>query len=647
VKGRLNTSQETSAGGTSCNKTISEAPVEMLGPQNPHALFLRPSDQEERMCSRREHAEVPERLLASCHGDHDRARSPLHSRSLSSKLSCLLQRVSSDWEVEKTASKNSGGFAEVSGMDSSDRELGNERDRAEEVKEEKKRQLCNSKVSSTTLSTSSSRFSQQISISNRTEKAKECDLPVSERRVRYHPTFLSSTVRNRAACWITNGPCLDMPMELLNSAKSGQHTGGRSRLAPRQDSEAGSSLPVVLSLQTFNTSNNLTDNRLSDTISSELESDSSNALDRVSSKQPGRIEGSDDCLSSLAEVPTSLNDAQCIVAGRTREGDQAHTPGLYQDYASPLWQEVKNPSTGRMIFIHKRSGTASAEGPVKPRGVASAAAMATHGGAVNAGRVLQPPLMGATGTTPEPGSTPASSSSYGSRPLSAAPHLSFDFDRFVPSSKRLRMGGDYSLNTDVPLRTCTFASSSYDKLEEGKSGRGKRWSCKDVSGSISIDQTSPRTGELGRPEVGSLGSSVLTGLPGNRIEGSDLPSDLTSNTRYSRCTKVGLTGEANEESIALPKGAGLEKVAANSLEWNGNGIMEAGHVAEWSSEGEREGEQEIWEKGAFERLLESWTNPSFLAGQQVCGWMGGWVPYQTWELAKKIFRLERVAFFAF
>ena len=614
IAGHLDTSQEDFDVPKGSSGTSSGEPVEMLESQNSQALSLRSSDHKGD-CNWKERVEIPRRLLASCHGDS--VRSPLHSRSLSSKLSCLLQRVGSCEEREKKALQDSGDFTEACGMDSMDEELADEADVAKEVEGMKQRHLFSSKITNdngTALSGSSSMISQQLFTSNlRNDGATENILPACEHQVRYHPpTFLPSTAGHRAAHLIAEKPSLNKATELLNSAKDGQRSNGRCSFVGK-DSEVGLSLPTDLLLQKISTSKDSTDWRSSDLISS-VRQGSLGALASESAEHPDGVERRD-CSSSSTAASMSVDDPQFIPGKVSHETDPDHAQGFHRDNVSSLWREVKDPSTGKKTFIHERTGKTSAVGPVEPRGVSSTAAVASHFGKVPSDRDLQLPVVATARSIPEP----APSSSYGSRPLSAAPHLSFDFEHFVPSSKRLRVGGIWAANTDMPLRACTVASS-HDNQEEGRIGRGEGWNKDFSSSGRVVDRTSSWCGELVVSEAGPLGSG-LARLPGNRTDGNSLLSGFTTSTQHGECTETGLEREADEESVAIPSVAESleEEVATNSMEWNRNGITEARHAVERSSDREREGEQEMWEKGAFERLLESWTNPAFLAGQQVCG----------------------------
>ena len=79
-----------------------------------------------------------------------------------------------------------------------------------------------------------------------------------------------------------------------------------------------------------------------------------------------------------------------------------------------IWKEKYDPITARKIYIHSRTGNSCTTKPSELMGHID-----TMPAGVNGGRDV--------------------STSYGAKPLSAAPHLSHDFECFLPGTKKLRI----------------------------------------------------------------------------------------------------------------------------------------------------------------------------------------------------------------
>ena len=110
---------------------------------------------------------------------------------------------------------------------------------------------------------------------------------------------------------------------------------------------------------------------------------------------------------------------------------------------SSLWKRSYDPLTAKRVYIHRRTGRTSTISPDGCNASRSTLSMGTDG--VNAisssdtfdERIATGVRNHVIGCTSEDNSL--CSSSYGSRPPPAAPHLICDLDGFLPSTKRLRM----------------------------------------------------------------------------------------------------------------------------------------------------------------------------------------------------------------
>lgn len=89
-----------------------------------------------------------------------------------------------------------------------------------------------------------------------------------------------------------------------------------------------------------------------------------------------------------------------------------------------IWKEITDPITAKKVYIHSKTGKsfASRPGPNKA--------------AVTCADSVETISQTSTSVGLDEGT---SSTSYGSRPISAAPHLSHNFQRYFPGSKRLRL----------------------------------------------------------------------------------------------------------------------------------------------------------------------------------------------------------------
>ena len=94
---------------------------------------------------------------------------------------------------------------------------------------------------------------------------------------------------------------------------------------------------------------------------------------------------------------------------------------------SSIWKEKIDPRTAKKVYVHSRTGMCRSSKPEH------------HTDSVAAGRSLDMHHTEPSEAQVEP------SSSYGAKPSAAAPHLSFDFQQFLPpSSKRLRLSHSVS-----------------------------------------------------------------------------------------------------------------------------------------------------------------------------------------------------------
>ena len=228
---------------------------------------------------------------------------------------------------------------------------------------------------------------------------------------------------------------------------------------------------------------------------------------------------------------------------------------------SSLWQETTDPMTRKTIYIHKRTGNARTTALWKQNNVAAFPDCVPCPNTSNKSAIDN--LLDIETNK----ISRVCSSSYGSRPLEAAPHLSFGFDRFAPSAMRLRMGRD-----SLTMKRVASVDSKRGSNEGGECS-SRSW-----SGGISV---------------------------GVDCIHSDTGSDTALQRRDSESNDTLPTQSAAERQWNVVS-SGLKDVVEERLGFGG----------------ERPGLDEsevtnVWEKGSFEKLLESWTNPVFLAGQQV------------------------------
>lgn len=160
-----------------------------------------------------------------------------------------------------------------------------------------------------------------------------------------------------------------------------------------------------------------------------------------------------------------------LIIQSTEEGFQ--TSSNYRDCPSPvpdqntdstttsctIWKEKIDPRTAKAIYIHSKTGNCRTS---KPDNYAEGSqdSLAVMDTTNQSGSIVQEEL----------------STSYGARPITAAPHLSFDFEHFLPpSAKQLRLSDSAASHGILSL--CSVSSGAGD--DGDKESRRREEDCED------------------------------------------------------------------------------------------------------------------------------------------------------------------------
>ena len=543
--------------------------------------------------SQRDLVQVPSHLRL--HGSSS-VRSPLLSRSLSSKLSCLFQKKIVPVEEERKTEgiRVSRGDGEVR-MAAVDREDGLEEIREKEDKKEgdivetdhvNDSECEGEKDGNFYVSSALNLHHEQLveAHSGTTSGVPKCD--DSRCQWRCGPTFLPSTSfkMHPAVSETVASVLLDKSGEGLNSGMANrcsdcnleQETAVRCSQLESAETLPLSQFPAAISCS-------------ANTDAFSCTSDSFTGKDAVEMLQ---LSGT----HSEANVGREKNRSS-LESGVESQNNCA-------DSLSSLWKEGRDPSTRKPIYIHKRTGKTSAMNPMKPRGVASVPGMPTGPSDRSLGNLtseLQSSVASASGSIKR-----SCTSDYGSRPLRAAPHLSFDFDLFVPSSKRLRMSSPIAKDTHPCCGE--LASTSRDQAEEREGNGFVPVECdmtELVNGNAACAGSGTEITEGTRSgDFGNVTTALTSGGDEAGLSGS---VDCRQVGMFGGTEVVGGVSDDDDDDDDDDDRELLAETCERREDWTVE-VRQA-------EEGKRE--TTTWERGSFERLLESWTNPTFLAGQQV------------------------------
>ncbi len=480
-------------------------------------------------------------------GDVGYARSPLHSHSLASKLSCLLQRKSA---VDASTEKNAVVVERVSvpGKQAKEHGLGSANSMCE------KEQRMASHARAWVPSTGSNHLSVNQPINMHLSNSKMLSTSSQQRsnvRKTHQGTFLHSTGNNELRSLITRAEVSDGRDVHKDIVKGFDSLDSVAELTQEQEVGVQSvdgriHCRIDTSQEPWHLNSSRTANSIGQLLNSSGGSSQNGSLASRSLLVPGKAVPASG--KTVAAEGESLVEA-CV---KPREADIE---------ISSLWQETTDPMTRKTIYIHKRTGNARTTALWKQKNVAAFPDCVPCPNTSNKSAIDN--LLDIETNK----ISRVCSSSYGSRPLEAAPHLSFGFDRFAPSAMRLRMGRD-----SLTMKRVASVDSKRGSNEGGECS-SRSW-----SGGISV---------------------------GVDCIHSDTGSDTALQRRDSESNDTLPTQSAAERQWNVVS-SGLKDVVEERL-----GVG-----------GERPGLDEsevtnVWEKGSFEKLLESWTNPVFLAGQQV------------------------------
>ena len=200
------------------------------------------------------------------------------------------------------------------------------------------------------------------------------------------------------------------------------------------------------------------------------------------------------------------------------QGGLTHRDGLHLEQASaralkppdkqgankvqrpaPIWKEARDPCTGKAIYIHSKTGNTCSRLPTTEQ-ASDFTPLITCGcdsGDAESSVLCSNAPSGVYVT----GGDTMLSSSYGTRPISAAPHLSYDYESYFPSSrKRLRL--DESARVATSTGWSVGRSEGGGGWEEGRGGGGGEGG--ESEGTIMADSEEGGEGDDGGVSFASL-----------------------------------------------------------------------------------------------------------------------------------------------
>ena len=135
-----------------------------------------------------------------------------------------------------------------------------------------------------------------------------------------------------------------------------------------------------------------------------------------------------------------------------------------------IWKEVYDPVTSKKVYIHSRTGNSHPSLPFRCTGSDSGLPGFTSTGLDSGGG-------GGGGGSNGNAEICMMSPSYGARPIAAAPHLSHDFDCFLPGAKRLK------LDDSTGLDSRSHSNPSGDQLgNDVDQSQNEAWRAKEGTG---------------------------------------------------------------------------------------------------------------------------------------------------------------------